>query len=76
MCMQTARTTIRLNPPLKKAAQQKALELNMSFQTLMEQALKNYLKHEAKKNADAIIFNTQGIGANLDNLTRDDIYAD
>jgi len=74
--MQLLRTTIRLDHVLKKAAKQKAIEENISFQDLMQRALKNYLIFESKKKAKKIIFKSQAIGAPLDNLTREDIYAD
>ncbi len=74
--MQLTRTTIRLEPPLKQAAQVKALELNINLQTLINHALKAYLKGLAKGAAKKIVFNSKAMGAKLDNLTRDDIYAD
>ena len=74
--MQLTRTTVRLQPPIKKAAEIKALELNISFQTLLNQALELYLRLESNKKAKKIVFNTKDIGFSLDNLTREDIYAD
>ncbi|MEX0896113.1 MAG: hypothetical protein WDZ94_04245 [Patescibacteria group bacterium] len=76
MQLEPTRTTIRLSPPLKKAAQKKAVELDISFQTLLSKALQRYLEYEAKKEAKKIVFRSKDIGVPLDNLTREDIYAD
>jgi hypothetical protein len=74
--MQLIRTTIRLKAPLKQAAEKKALELNVSFQTLLHQALESYLKHESRRKAQRIVFHAQDLGVPLDKLSREDIYAD
>ena len=74
--MQLTRTTIRLQKPLQIAAKKKAEELGISFQTLLTRALEAYLSDESKKKATEIIFKGKNIGVNLDNLTREDIYAD
>lgn len=74
--MQLTRTTLRLDPPLKKAAQQRALELDISFQALMQRALREYLETEGEKDAKKIVFHAKDLGVPLDNLTREDIYAD
>jgi hypothetical protein len=74
--MNLTRTTVRLEPTLKKAAELKALELDMTFQDLFTQALKTYLDKTNKKKAQKLIFMSQPMGAPLDNLTREDLYAD
>jgi hypothetical protein len=74
--MPTTRTTIRIDQPLKIAAQTRALEMNISFQKLVNTALKTFLKSHTKTTAKKIVFRAQNIGRPLDNLTREDIYAD
>lgn len=74
--MQLIRTTVRLDQDLKKFAEQKALDENKTLQEIFNDALKSYLKSQAKKEAKEIIFKTHDLGEPLDNLTRDDIYGD
>lgn len=74
--MQQVRTTVRLQKPLQIAAKKHAQELDISFQTLVTQALEAYLTDVSKKKATKIIFKGRSIGAKLDSLTREDIYAD
>ncbi len=74
--MKLARTTVRLNPQLKKEATKRAIEMDISFQKLLSLALKQYLKTKNKENAKQIVFMSKDIGSPLDNLTREDIYAD
>jgi hypothetical protein len=74
--MQLARTTLRLKENLKKRAEKKAFEENVSLQTIFNRALEQYLDQQAKIQAKKIIFNTHRLGTPLDNLTRDDFYPD
>lgn len=74
--MQLIRTTVRLHPQLKKAAELKALKLNMTFQALLEKAIQMYLTQESRNQAKKIVFHTRSVGTYLETLTRDDIYAD
>ena len=74
--MQLVRTTIRLNSQLKKFAERKALEDDISLQKIVNIALEKYLEDEGKKEAKKIIFKTHHLGKPLDNLTRDDYYQD
>lgn len=74
--MQTTRTTVRLQKPLQIAAKKQAQDLDISFQTLVTRALEAYLNNVSQKKAEEIIFKSRSIGAKLDNLTREDIYAD
>lgn len=74
--MQLSRTTIRLQKPLQIAAKKKAQELDISFQALITRALEAYLSDVSKMKAKEIIFHSKSIGKKLDNLTREDIYAD
>ena len=74
--MQQVRTTIRLQKPLQIAAKKHAQELDISFQTLITRAIEAYLTNVSQKKAEEIIFKSRSIGAKLDNLTREDIYAD
>lgn len=74
--MQLVRTTIRIQQPLKKAAEKKAQELDISFQLLLTKALEQYLAQKSKVKAQSIVFDDKNIGVALDNLSREDIYAD
>ena len=74
--MQLQQTTIRLQEPLKKSAQAKALELNISFQTLITRALQEFLQVKSDQKSQKIVFHTHDLGVPLDDLTREDIYAD
>jgi hypothetical protein len=76
MHMPLARTTIRLETQLKKAAEKRALELDLSFQALLEKALRSYLRQDSKVQAKKLVFKARDLGKPLDQLTRDDIYAD
>jgi len=72
--MQLVRTTLRLRRSLKKAAEMKALEENISLQEVFNRALESYMEREAEKSAKKIVFKTHHLGESLDNLTRDDFY--
>ncbi|MEK7517773.1 MAG: hypothetical protein AAB583_04440 [Patescibacteria group bacterium] len=74
--MQLLRTTLRLKENLKKRAQKKALEENLSLQDIFNRALEQYLEKDSKRLAKKIIFKTHNLGKDLDNLTRDDFYPD
>jgi hypothetical protein len=74
--MQLIRTTIRLKEELKKSAERKALDDDMSFQDVLSRALEKYLEEEGKREARKIIFKTHRLGEPLDSLTRDDYYSD
>lgn len=68
------RTTLRINENLKKSAQLKALEEDLTLQDIFNRALEHYLEKEAKIEAKRIVFKTHKLGEPLDNLTRDDFY--
>ena len=70
------RTTLRIEEKLKKTAEHKALQDDITLQEIFNRALEDYLKKEAKKEAKEIIFKTHHLGKALDNLTRDDFYPD
>lgn len=70
------RTTLRINENLKKQAEKKALEDDVTLQEIFNQALEDYLQNDAKKEAKKIVFKSHNLGEPLDNLTRDDIYDD
>lgn len=70
------RTTLRLKANLKKTAQEKALQDDVTLQEVFNTALEDYLKRDAKKQAKKIIFKSYDLGVALDNLTRDDYYDD
>lgn len=70
------RTTLRLKENLKKAAEKKALQDDVTLQGIFNRALEEYLDKDARKKAKKIIFKTHHLGNPLDNLTRDDFYPD
>ena len=74
--MQLIRTSLRLKENLKKRAEKKAFDENVSLQTIFNRALDTYLDQKAKREASRIIFKTHHLGTPLDNLTRDDFYPD
>lgn len=74
--MQIKRTTIRLDQQLEKEVKKTSLEIGLSFQEMVNLALKDYIKKTKTNKIKKIIFETKEMGVNLDNLTRDDIYAD
>lgn len=70
------RTTLRLKENLKKGAERKALEDDVSFQDIFNRALEEYLQKSARKRAKRLVFRTHDLGESLDNLTRDNFYSD
>jgi len=68
------RTTLRLKENLKKTAEKKALEENLTLQEVFNRALEVYLEREAKKQAKKIVFKTHNLGQPLNNLKRADFY--
>lgn len=68
------RTTLRIKENLKKSAQLKALQDDISLQDIFNRALEHYLEKEAKREAKKLVFKTHKLGEPLDNLTRDDFY--
>lgn len=70
------RTTLRLKENLKKTAEKKALQDDVTLQEIFNRALEEYLEKEARREAKKIIFKTYHLGEPLDNLTRDDFYPD
>lgn len=70
------RTTLRIRDNLKRSAERKALQDDMTLQEVFNQALEEYLEKDARKQAKKIIFKTHKLGEPLDNLTRDDFYPD
>ncbi len=70
------RTTLRIKENLKKSAEHKAMQDDMTLQEIFNRALEDYLNKEAVKKAKTIIFRTHHLGESLDNLTRDDFYPD
>jgi len=67
---------LRLKENLKKRAEKKAFDENVSLQAIFNTALELYLNQKAKSQAKKIIFKTHHLGRALDNLTRDDFYPD
>ena len=70
------RTTLRLKEDLKKTAEKKALQDDVTLQEIFNKALEEYLEKGACLEAKKIIFKTHHLGEPLDNLTRDDFYPD
>lgn len=70
------RTTLRIKEHLKKSAELKALQENITLQDIFNRALGEYLEKGARKKAKGITFRTHHLGEPLDNLTRDDFYPD
>lgn len=68
------RTTLRIKENLKKSAELKALQDDISLQDIFNFALEHYLDKEAKKEARRLVFKTHDLGKPLDNLTRADYY--
>ena len=68
------RTTLRLKEHLKKSAEKKALQDDVTLQEIFNRALENYLQEDAKKQAKKIVFKTHDFGVPLDNLRREDYY--
>ncbi|MBI4066483.1 hypothetical protein HY411_02090 [Candidatus Gottesmanbacteria bacterium] len=74
--MQLVRTTVRLRPDIKKAAERKAVEEDTTFGYIVHRALEDYLAKAATHKARRLVFHTHDLGVPLDNLTRDDYYPD
>ena len=72
--MNLARTTLRINTNLKKAAEKQAAEEDTTLQVIFNNALEQYFNNKAKKKAQKIIFQTHDLGKPLDNLKRSDFY--
>lgn len=70
------RTTLRIQDNLKRNAERKALQDDVTLQEVFNRALEEYLEKDARKQAKKIIFQTHNLGEPLDNLTRDDFYPD
>ena len=74
--MQMQRTTIRFYRNLKKEAERRAVERDTTFQSIVNDALRLYLRTDTKKQAKQLVFRTHDIGVGLDGLTREDYYDD
>ncbi len=68
------RTTLRIKGNLKKSAELKALQDDVSLQDIFNLALEKYFDTEGKKEAKRIVFKTHKLGEPLDNLKRADYY--
>lgn len=68
------RTTLRIKESLKKSAELKALQDDISLQDIFNSALEYYLDKEARVEAKRIVFKTHDLGKPLDNLKRADYY--
>ena len=72
--MNITRTTLRIDPSLKKAAERQAAEEETMLQAVFNDALEQYLENKAKVKATKIVFYTHDLGEPLDNLKRGDFY--
>lgn len=72
--MTLVRTTLRLQGNLKKMAEKRAFEEDISLQDIFNKALASYLEKESQREAKKIIFKTHNLGKPLDNLKRADFY--
>lgn len=68
------RTTFRIKGDLKKSAERKALQDDVTLQEIYNRALEHYLEKEARVEAKKIVFKTHDLGKPLDNLKRVDYY--
>ncbi|MBI2021617.1 hypothetical protein HYS93_01890 [Candidatus Daviesbacteria bacterium] len=68
------RTTLRIREHLKRNAEKKALQDEVTLQEVFNRALEDYLEKDAKKEAKKIVFKTHDFGVPLDNLKRKDYY--
>ena len=68
------RTTLRIKENLKKTAERKALQEDITLQEVFNSALEFYFEKEAKAEAKKIVFKTHDLGEPLDNLKRADYY--
>lgn len=67
------RTTLRLDSHLKKAAEKRAYEQEVTLQAIFNQALEEYLNRSAQQQAK-LLFHSHNLGQSLDNLRRQDYY--
>ena len=72
--MNLIRTTLRLNPALKRAAEERAAAEDTTLQAIFNDALEQYLDTRMKADARRIVFRTHDLGEPLDNLKRGDYY--
>lgn len=68
------RTTLRIKENLKKTAEHKALQDDVTLQEVFNRALEHYLENEAKIEAKKIVFKTHDLGKPVDNFKRADFY--
>ncbi len=74
--MQLIRTTIRLPQQMKTAVEITAIKQRTTFQPIVTQAISQYMQKNTTKNLKKIKFMSKNLGSSLDNLTREEIYAD
>lgn len=74
MYMNMVRTTLRMEKDLKKQAELVAVKENTTFQSVVNQALRENLGKRAKRRAKLLVIPKLSVGVPLDNLTRDDFY--
>lgn len=68
------RTTVRLDPVLKKQADILSATEGKTLQDIFNEALKKHLSQTLLINKKNIVFHPVYTGTSVDNLTRDDIY--
>ncbi len=72
--MKLARTTLRLDTSLKRAAEKQAFDEDTTLQAIFNDALRHYLDTKAKNTARKIVFHTHDLGRPLNDLNRGDYY--
>lgn len=68
------RTTLRIEKHLKKNAEKKALQDDVTLQEVFNKALEDYLEKDAKRQAKKIVFKTHDFGVPINNLKRGGYY--
>ena len=72
--MKTVRTTLRIEEPLKKAVEKRALDQNTTFQKLFNDALRMFVNDINTNAIKEIVFIDKAVDKNMNNLSRKDYY--
>ena len=72
--MKTVRTTLRIEEPLKKAVEKRALDQNTTFQKLFNDALRMFVNDINTNAIKEIVFIYKAVDKNMNNLSRKDYY--
>jgi len=74
--MNLIRTSLRLRPDLKRAAELLAFDQHITLQEVLNRALDAQLKKEAKLKVKKMKFVNHRLGVALDGLKREDYYSE